>query len=164
MSGKPPPVLGNGRVLEYAELGPSVTYSGHASVFAGDPGGELKKLGLVPCLAITRDLTSGEIQLLHCDQDWEALAEGTKHESIAQAKAQAERLYRGVSSCWVEAELTLEDASRFRDETWGDERCSFCGRTPLEGIHRMIRRNDARICDLCVAEFQKLLGEEEPTP
>jgi len=161
MSGKPPAVLDNGRVLEYAELGPSVTYSGHGSVFTGDPGGELKELGLVPCLAITQDLDSGEIRLLQCDQDWESLAVAT-YESIAQAKARAERLYRGVSSRWVEAEITLEEASRFRDETWGDERCSFCGKTPLEGINRMIKRNDVRICDLCVAEFRRFLEEDGP--
>jgi len=62
----------------------------------------------------------------------------------------------------VEAEITLEQASGFRDETWGGERCSFCGKTALEGINRMIKRNDVRICDLCVAEFQKFLQEDGP--
>ena len=160
MSGKPPDVLGNGRVLEYAVLNPSVTYTGHGSIFSGDPGGELKELGLVPCLAITEDLGTGEIRLLQCDQDWETLSAGTKHESIAQAKAQAERLYRGVSSCWMEAEISLEQALKFREEAFGEERCSFCGRSPQEGIKRMIERNKARICDQCVAEFQQQLLRE----
>ena len=54
-------MLGNGRVLEYVIVDESVTYSGHSSLFVGNTTGGLKELGPVPCLAITKDLNTGEI-------------------------------------------------------------------------------------------------------
>src|ERR1700736_1415551 len=73
---KPPPILGNGRLLEYVIVDESVTYSGHSSLFVGNPTGGLKELGPVPCLAITKDLNTGEIALLHCDDEWDLLGMG----------------------------------------------------------------------------------------
>src|SRR5438445_13693576 len=73
MSEKPPRVLANARVLEYAVLDESVTYSGHSSLFVGNINEGLKELGPVPCLAIAQDLKTGEIMLLHCDEEWDVL-------------------------------------------------------------------------------------------
>jgi hypothetical protein len=86
-------VLGNARVLEYAILDESVTYSGHSSLFVGNVKEHLKELGPVPRLAIAQDLKTGEIMLLHCDQDWEVLGLGGNYDSVAKAKASAERAY-----------------------------------------------------------------------
>ena len=47
MNEKPPPLLGNGRLLEYAVVDESVTYSGHSWLFVGDPTSGLKELGPV---------------------------------------------------------------------------------------------------------------------
>ncbi len=160
MSEKPPPVLGDARVLEYAVLDTSVTYSGHSSLFVGTAGEGLKELRPVPCLAIAQDLKTGEIMLMHCDQDWDVLGLGGRYDSIADAKARAERTYHGASSCWIDAKVTQEEALKFRDETWADQRCSFCDKTPLDGINRMIERNNVRICDSCIAEFQQIVQEE----
>src|SRR3954469_8504493 len=114
MSEKPPPVLGNARVLEYAVLDESVRYSGHSSLFVGIANHGLKELGPVPCLAIVEDLKSGEIMLLHCNQEWDLLGVGGKYQSTAQAKASAERAYHGASSCWVDPEITRDEALKFR--------------------------------------------------
>ncbi|HYS08780.1 MAG TPA: ClpX C4-type zinc finger protein [Myxococcales bacterium] len=159
MSEKPPPVLGNARVLEYAVLDESVTYSGHSSLFVGKVNEGLKELGPVPCLAIVEDLKSGEITLLHCDHDWDLLGIGGKYESTAQAKTSAERAYHGVSGCWIDAKITRDEALRFRDEIWAEKRCSFCDKIPPD-FNKMIERNNVRICDLCIVEFQKILAEE----
>jgi hypothetical protein len=159
MSDKPPPVLGNARVLEYAVLGESVTYSGHSSLFVGKENEGLKELGPVPRLAIAEDLKTGEVMLLHCDEEWDLLGVGGKYDSIAKVKASAERAYRGVSSCWIDGKISRDEALRFRDEMWTGQRCSFCNRTPPD-FNKMVERNNVRICDLCVAEFQKILAEE----
>jgi len=162
MSEKPPPVLGNARVLEYAVLDESVTYSGHSSLFVVNVDEGLKELGPVPCLAIGEDLKTGEIMLLHCDQGWDVLGLGGKYKSIAQAKARAERAYHGISACWIDAKITQDEALRFRDEIWADKRCSFCNKIPPD-FNKMIERNNVRICDLCIAEFQKIIAEEPPS-
>ena len=88
MNEKPPPLLGNGRLLEYAVVDESVTYSGHSWLFVGDPTSGLKELGPVPCLAITNDLKTGEIALLHCDAEWDPrqrLVEGGVHPAEGDA-------------------------------------------------------------------------------
>ena len=155
---KPPPVLGNARVLEYAVLDESVTYLGHSSLFAGNFTDGLKELGPVPCLAIAQDLKTGEIILMHCDQDWDLLGLGGRYDSIADAKARVERTYHGVSSCWIDAKITQEEALKFRDEMWAGQRCSFCDKIPPD-FNMMIERNNVRICNSCIAEFHKTLQE-----
>jgi hypothetical protein len=159
MSEKPPPVLGNARVLEFAVLNKSVTYSGHSSLFVGNINEGLKELGPVPCLAIVEDLKTGEIRLLHCDQDWDLLGTGGNYESTAQAKRSAERAYNGVSSCWIDAKVTPEEALKFREEIWAGQKCSFCDRIPPD-FDKAIERNNVRICNRCLGDFQRMLGEE----
>ena len=60
---KPPIVMDIGRVLLYAVLDESVTYSGHSSLFVGDAEKGLTELGPVPCLAITEQFNTGEISI-----------------------------------------------------------------------------------------------------
>jgi len=156
---KPPPVLGSARVLEYAILDESVTYSGHSSLFVGTEDGVLKELGPVPCLAIAQELETGVIMLLHCDQEWDVLGLGGNYESVSEAKAKAERAYHGVSARWVETKVTEEEALKFIDEVWADERCSFCDKIPPD-VNMMIKRKDVRICDSCIEEFHKMLQEQ----
>ena len=123
-------MLGNAWVLEYAILDESVTYSGHSSLFVGTEDGVLKELGPVPCLAIAQELETGAIMLLHCDQEWGVLGLGGNYESVSEAKAKAERAYHGVSVRWVETKVTEEEALKFIDEVWSDERCSFRDKIP----------------------------------
>ena len=158
MNEKPPPLLGNGRLLEYAVVDESVTYSGHSWLFVGDPTSGLKELGPVPCLAITKDLKTGEIALLHCDAEWDLLGTGGGYSSVEKAKASAERAYRDITSRWVDAKITEEEALKYRDQVCADDRCSFCGRIPPD-CDFMIKHNNARICDSCIEESYKMLLE-----
>lgn len=155
---KPPPVLGNARVIEYAILDESVTYSGHSSLFVGKPDEGLKELGPVPCLAIAKDLKTGEIALLHCDEEWDLLGFGGGYQSVERAKASAERAYHGISSRWIGAQITEQEALKYRDQVWVEERCSFCDKIPPD-FNMMIKRKDVRICDACIEEFHKMLHE-----
>ena len=157
MAQKPPPMLGNGRVLEYAIV-ESVTYSGNRSLFVGNGNEGLKELGPVPCLAISKNLKTGEIALLHCDQEWDPLGTGGNYKSIQQAKASAERAYHGISSRWIDAKVTEEEALRYREDVWADDRCSFCGKIPPD-FDMMIKGHEAGICNSCIEEFHKMLEE-----
>jgi hypothetical protein len=153
---KPPPVLGNARVLEHAVPDESVTYSGRSSIFVGD-----EELGRVPCLAICEDLKDKRILLLFCDHEWDVLAAAT-FESRVAAKDRAERIYPGLSSRWIESHVTEEEASKVRDEMCADHRCSFCGKTPYD-VNQVIERNSVRICDSCIEQFHALLHETSPS-
>jgi hypothetical protein len=151
MSEKPPPVLGNNRVLEYGVLDSD---SGSA-----DAEARLKALGPVPHLALVEDLSTGEIRLLHCDAEWDQVELGGTFDSILTAKARAERAYPGASSCWVDAKITREEALNLRDAMVANYRCSFCGRSPYDRIARIFEANNVRICNVCLAEFHKALAE-----
>ena len=144
----PPPMLNSARVLEYAILDESVSYSGHSSLFVDG-----KELGPVPCLAIGQVKNDTEVLLLHCAGDWTVL--GTAgYPSVSDAKKRAEGIYAGVSTRWIEAHVTEEEAARYLNESWGDQRCSFCGKTP-EQVGHLISKNNVCICDSCIAEFHQ---------
>src|SRR5207302_10885890 len=84
-------------------------------------------------------LKTGEIMLLHCDEEWDALGRGGGYDSTAKAKTSAERAYHGVSSCWMDAKISHEAALKFRDEMWAEQRCSFCDKIPPD-FNKMIER------------------------
>ena len=152
-------MLGECRVLEYAVLDESVTYSGHSSIFLGNASEGFKELGPVPCLAIGQELKSGDIMLLHCDREWDVLARGGNDESPAKARDRAERIYHGVASRWIGMNVSESDARKYNDESWADSRCSFCGKLPPD-LEMLVEREDARICDACVARFHELMQEQ----
>jgi len=91
--GPPADYLG-GRLLEYAVLDKRASYSGHSHLFVGG-----KELGPVPRLALSQ-LPEGEVLLAHCDDGWEVLGVAG-YPSMGRAKRRAERIYPGVSACWV---------------------------------------------------------------
>ena len=143
----PPPVLDCARVIEYAVLDASVGYSGRTLLFVNG-----KELGRVPCLAICEDKTVPPgVMLFHCDLNWTVLG-CSGFGSVAEAKDRAERIYPGVSTYWVHALVSEEDAKRSPDELFGDQRCSFCGKR-ADQVKRLLQRNEVRICDRCVDEF-----------
>jgi ClpX C4-type zinc finger protein len=150
---KPPPVLDSARVLEYAELDSSVGFSGRILLYVDG-----KELGPAPCLAICQNLREAEILLFHCDLDWTVLGTGG-YATVADAKSRAERIYPGVSACWVEAHVSEQEATQYLDELSHDQRCSFCGKRP-DQIEKLIEQGDARICNFCIEEFHQMLREE----
>ena len=154
---KPPPVLDCARVLEYAILNDAVSFSGKTLLFVDG-----KELGCVPCLAICQNLNEAEVLICHCDSDWTVLGVGG-YDSVSAAKSRAERIYPGVSSCWVQAHVSESEASRYLDEMWGDQRCSFCGKRPDE-VKQLFGRGRAHICDSCIDEFHEDLYTREGRP
>src|ERR1700719_3065093 len=95
---KPPLLLANARVLEYAVLDDSVRYSGRSFLFVDG-----KELGPVPCLAICRESNNSGGLLLHCDWDWSVLGVAG-YPSSDEAKRRAEHIYPGVSTRWIKPE------------------------------------------------------------
>lgn len=154
---RPPPTLACRRVLEFAVLGESASYSGHSNLFRGD-----SEVGPVPCLAICQDAKGTGVLVLHCDRDWTILGIEARV-SLQDAKSSAEETYAGVSSLWVDAHVTEEEAAKHVDEILGGQRCSLCKRTPLDfqGNHRFIQKNDAWVCEYCVKTCYELLQMDE---
>ncbi len=145
----PPPVVCSDRVLSYAILDNSVGFHSEHGLFFIDG----KEIGRVPCLAICQARNSPEIVLYYCHRDWSMLGVAT-YDSIAAARKRAERIYPGSTACWVEANFTEEDATRFLDKIWADQRCSFCGKRPDETLATTFEgKENARICGQCIEEF-----------
>jgi len=148
----PPPVLACARVIEYAVSKEFVRYSGHTLLFVDG-----KELGQVPCLAISEEKRPSGVLLFHCDREWLVLG-CSSHGSVGEAKDRAERIYPGISACWVASHATEEQAERYLAEMFGNERCSFCGKR-ADQVERLIQRDEARICDRCIHEFHDELHQ-----
>jgi hypothetical protein len=138
----PPPVLDCARVLQYAVLDNAVQFSGRSLLFVGG-----KELGAVPCLAICEERKSGGVLLFHCTNDWEVLG-CSAHGSVTDAQVRAEHIYRGVSSRWVDANVSLETAEAYLDELFNGQRCRMCGKRPDE-VDSMIPDGSGWICGPC---------------
>ena len=149
----PPPTIHCDRVIAFAIVNKSVAYSGHTSLFRNG-----KEVGRVPCLAICDDRKHADILLLHCDRDWTVLGCGGGYGSVAEAKENAERIYPGLSTHWVDAGYSEEDAERHLDEIFQDDRCSFCGKR-ADQIEKLIGKDQLRICNLCIDEFHGIIHE-----
>ena len=150
----PPPVLDMARVIAYAILDSSVEWTGRQRLYAG---GNL--LGAVPRLALCQN-TSGpltDILLFHCNDEWEVLG-ASGGPTLEDAKAMAERAYRGISAKWVHLDTTPEEADRWIREHHKDIVCSFCDR-PLEVDNRMFTGKNASICAACVKELHQVMAE-----
>ena len=150
---QPPPVLASARVLQYAILDGSVGFSGKSRVFI-----ESRELGRVPRLVIAEGLETGDVVLLYCDDDWSVLAAAGMR-SPAHARGRAERTYPGVSRLWVDAGVSKAQALAYAEEESRDFKCSFCGRRP-DQVRNLLAQGEARICNLCVAEFTRRLAAE----
>lgn len=154
---KPPPVLMDARVLEYAVLDETVTYSGHSSLFID--GAEL---GPVPCLAICQGLDEPDSFLLHCHSNWDVLGIAS-YSSPQESKRRAERIYPGVSHCWVDAGVSEQEALAYREEVSSALQCGFCGKGP-DQARQVIEKNGSRICSDCIEEIYNALQESKHQP
>lgn len=94
--GSPPPyVLDSARVLRYAILDASVSYTGRISIYVDG-----KRLGPVPRLALCENLAQDDdYLLLYCNDDWEVLGAGG-FGTLQEALAYAEAGYAGVGGKW----------------------------------------------------------------
>lgn len=154
----PPPVLDSARVLEYAAVDRSVTFTGKLHLIVGG-----KRLGAVPHLAICQDLHTDDLMLFHCDEAWEVVGvqawngPGAKPvASVQDVKERAEQFYAGLSAKWTAHAASREEALAYHEQQIGKHRCSFCNRSMHEIRFLVAGSSGARICDLCV---DKLHGE-----
>jgi ClpX C4-type zinc finger len=157
----PPPVLDSARVLFYAIVNDPVKFTGRTLLFVDG-----REVGQVPCLAICEQGTTTETLLFHCDSGWNALG-CSAHASPDEAKARAERIYAGLSTHWIDAKVSKEEADAYKaalrkadedrfKEPRSSARCSFCGRGVAEVINMHVSENEnAFICDLCVEKFHR---------
>jgi hypothetical protein len=133
-----------------------VAYSGRSYLFVAGT-----ELGPVPRLVIGQT-EQGEVLLVHCDDNWEVLGIAG-YATVAQAKERAERIYPGVSACWVAKQVTAGGPSGNQTEaTCAALECSFCGRS-ADQVVQMIEAGNvrtartARICDSCIVECYEML-------
>jgi hypothetical protein len=138
----PPPVLDCVRVLHYAVLDTTIKFSGRSLLFVDG-----EKVGAVPCLAICEDKKTLGALLFHCTIDWRVLG-CSAHKTVSEAKARAESVYNGVSSRWVNANVSLEAAEAYLNELFANERCSLCGKRANE-VDTLIQNGAALVCDRC---------------
>jgi len=160
-SSTPPPIIcvNDLVLLHYAVLNDSVGFnSGHGLMFVGK-----KEIGKVPYLAICRDKDSPQFTLYYCDSDWSPVGIAS-YDTVDAAKRRSERIYPGSSTCWIEANFTEEEATRYLNEILADQRCSFCGKKPDETLAPAFEGNDnARICSDCIEQFHEDLNKRSPS-
>jgi hypothetical protein len=130
-------------LLHYAVLDGGVEFSGRSLLFVDG-----KELGAVPCLAICEDTKTPGVLLFHCAIDWHVLG-CSAHESVPEAKDRAEGVYRGVSTRWVEANVSRDVAEVYLNELFAQQRCSVCGKRPDE-VESLIQSGSPLICNRCV--------------
>ena len=93
---RPPTELDSADVLEFACVDASVFQDPDGPYMVADG----KRLGAVPGLVIAHNqYDSGDILLFFCDSDWCVLA-AAGYPTVAEAKARAEKEYRGISRLW----------------------------------------------------------------
>lgn len=149
----PPPAIASDRILYYAILDKSVGYtSGHGLQYVD--GNDIER---VPFLAICQSRVPSEVLLNFCEKGWNSIAVSV-HDSPANAKRRAERIYPGSSACWVETKFSDEDVERYLDKMYKNFRCSFCGKRGDLVAQMFAGNSNAQICDECVAEFHAGLG------
>jgi predicted RNA-binding Zn-ribbon protein involved in translation (DUF1610 family) len=138
----PPPCLDNARVIFYAILDASVTYSGRTLLFVDG-----KELGRVPRLAICQDRRLPGVMLFHCDDEWTVLG-CSGHDSVESAKRKAKAIYLNIEDRWVDGDVTEADAERYLDELLQDYRCSSCGKR-ADQVDRLQTKGKSYVCDKC---------------
>ena len=91
---KIPGEIGGARVVRYTPIDERHRHTGNCrQIVAG------VSMGAAAGLAICRYAGEGGYYLFGCDEDWVTLTD-TWHETLENAKAQAEFEYEGVSATW----------------------------------------------------------------
>ena len=155
ISNSSPPFLDMSRVIAYAVLDSTVQCSGKQTIFVDG-----KLLGPVPKLALCENLGGDlkDILVFHCNDDWTVLGvSGAK--PIEDAKASAERAYRGITPKWVATNVTEEEARTWIKENCDLMVCSFCDRLPGDYEQLIESKSGARVCNHCIDEHYQLIHE-----
>lgn len=102
----PPPAIGSDRVIAYAFVDASVTFTGKKRLFVDD-----ELLGAVPCIAICKSMDEDlkNYLILYCDEEWNVLGV-TGDPSYAKALDEVERCYQGILNSFVRVSHSEHDA------------------------------------------------------
>ena len=152
-----PPVVCGARVIEYAVVDDTVTYTGREHLYVGG-----KELGPVPCLAICQNLEDDFMYLAHCDNYWNVLGasgSGTEPETLANLKESAEKAYRGISNKWQPLGISKEDAIKFEALLDEGRVCGFCNQI-FDDDEKLFHGAYGEICHNCVARLHDELSEK----
>jgi len=144
-------ILDSARVLAYAIIDDAVTYRERKTFYVDG-----KLLGAVPRLALCQNVNGDEVLIFHCDNDWNVLGAGSS-KTLSEAKSWVEKAYIGISTKWVDTHYTQEQATEYLDQAYANDKCSFCGKWPLD-VNVMVG-TDVRICNYCIVEFYDLINQ-----
>ena len=149
---KPPVVVEEFRIEQYAIRDRSMKFAGHGLLFRDD-----KEVGPVPRLAIGRD-RNNEVVLLHCNARWKVVGLSV-HANLRDAKRRAERFYAGISKAWVRTGYTKAQAARLLDRAGANTKCSLCSRMWFEAEKIVeFTKQKFTICDLCIRELHETIS------
>ena len=145
------------RVIAYAILDESVQWTGRQTLFVGG-----KELGPVPRLALCQNVSGNlrDILVFHCNDEWEVLG-CSGGDTLEDAKASAERAYRGITAKWITTNVTEEEAIAWMKANLKNMSCSFCERAP--GDYQQLiesRSGAARICNHCLDENYRWIHDD----
>jgi hypothetical protein len=159
----PPPIIDSMRTLWFAHVDDEVVFTDRLHLLVDG-----ERLGRVDCLAICLNYSvPGDYVLCFCDSQWQCkgvIAYG----SVDEAKAEAERGYRGIGAKWRADTTSEAEVDRFlreeyrvdpRTEWWKTE-CSFCGRD-LPEVEGILAGKSAHICYGCIREFYEHIQKEK---
>ena len=152
----PPPVVDMARVIAYAILDESVEWTGRQTLFVDG-----KELGSVPRLILCQNIGGDlkDILLFHCNEAWECLGtSGT--DTLTNAKAQAEQAYRGITSKWIEMNVSRVEARAWIEKKYPDSICSFCDRLPTE-YEQLVSGKSVAICNICIEEMHAAINQPQ---
>jgi len=101
----PPPAIGSDRVIAYAFVDASVTFTGKKRLFVDD-----ELLGAVPCIAICKSMDEDlkDYLILYCDEKWNVLGVMGRP-SYAKALDEVERCYQGIVNNFVRVNHSEHD-------------------------------------------------------
>jgi hypothetical protein len=150
---KPPPALDCAHVIEFAIVDDTVVFEQRNTLNVGD-----EWLGCVPRLAVCRNLDETEYMVFHCNENWEVLGVAAGYSSVVQAKKRTERSYHGLAAKWVATGYTSAEVFEYVEVQFVDQKCSFCGRTPLQ--FRAVVGDTVRICNHCIDSFHEIIRRE----
>ena len=107
---EPPAVIDCCRVLFYAEVDETVTYTGRGCVITDG-----KVVDPAPRLAIAENLYEDDYLVCRCDNAWNVLGVAA-YDSVEKAKVRTENSYAGITSKWLQfRELTQDERSEIEE-------------------------------------------------
>jgi hypothetical protein len=154
-STNPPLVLAMARVLAYAIVDTSVSFTGRQRLFVDG-----KLLGKVPKIALCQSMddspTAANVLIFYCNDAWDILGI-VGAETLGVAQAEVERCYSGISKKWILMQTTEIEAREWIRTNSHDVKCAFCGRFPSEVF---MSHNSIVICKACIDEFHDAIHDD----